>query len=277
MVIQGQDLARHPHIVVATPGRLVDHLQSCDTFSLDKIKFLVLDEADRLLGGKFDEQIQVIFSALPKTRQTLLFSATLTDTLEQVKHVASKTVFEYEAKDDTGMATVKQLDQRYVLCPWDVRDAYLVEVIRTFRSSNVNGSIMIFVDTCKSCQLLSMTLNAVGFDNVALHAMIKQRERLAALSKFKSNQAKILLATDVAARGLDIPFVELVINHSIPNVPKEYIHRVGRTARAGRDGMAISLITPNDLKLLQAIEDTIGTKLKDYPVDGKLPVINIIF
>lgn len=207
-------------------------------------------------------------------------------------------VFIWEEEDNAGIATVRELDQRYVLCPKDVLDSFLVEVIRTFRATNKNGSIMIFTDTCKynnyflciykekiskiickfklsyiilfrHCQLLSMTLNDVGFTNVALHAMIKQKERLAALSKFKSNHVQILIATDVAARGLDIPTVELVVNHIIPNVPKEYIHRVGRTARAGRGGMAISLITPNDIKLLHMIEDTIGTKLTEYKVDGE--------
>jgi len=114
-----------------------------------------------------------------------------------------------------------------------------------------------------------MTLNDVGFTNVALHAMIKQKERLAALNKFKSNHVQILIATDVAARGLDIPTVQLIINHVIPNVPKEYIHRVGRTARAGKNGMSISLITPNDIKLLHAIENVIGIKLTEYKVDGE--------
>lgn len=114
-----------------------------------------------------------------------------------------------------------------------------------------------------------MTLNDVGFINMALHAMIKQRERLAALNKFKSNHVQILITTNVAARGLDISAVDLVINHTIPNVPKEYIHRVGRTARAGKNGMAISLITPHDIKLLHAIEDAIGTKLTEYKIDGE--------
>ncbi|KYN05886.1 putative ATP-dependent RNA helicase DDX49 [Cyphomyrmex costatus] len=229
MMEQGLELSKRPHIVVATPGRLADHLDSCNTFSLQKIKFLVLDEADRLLGG----------------------------------------VFTWQEKDDSGIATVKELDQRYVLCPKDVLDSYLVEVIRMFRTTNKDGSIMIFTNTCKHCQLLSMTLNDVGFTNVALHAMIKQKERLVALNKFKSNHVQILIATDVAARGLDIPTVQLVINHVIPNVPKEYIHRVGRTARAGQNGLAISLITPNDIKLLHAIEDVIGIKLMEYKVDDK--------
>lgn len=178
-------------------------------------------------------------------------------------------VFTWQEEDDFGIATVKELDQRYVLCPKDVLDSYLVEVIKTFRTTNENGSIMIFTDTCKYCQLLSMMLNNVGFTNVALHAMIKQKERLAALNKFKSNHVQILIATDVAARGLDIPTVQLIINHVIPNVPKEYIHRVGRTARAGKNGMSISLITPNDIKLLHAIENVIGIKLTEYKIDDK--------
>jgi len=122
-----------------------------------------------------------------------------------------------------------------------------------------------------------MTLNDVGFMNVALHAMIKQKERLAALNKFKSNHIQILIATNVAARGLDIPTVELVINHTIPNVPKDYIHRVGRTARAGKCGMAISLITPHDIKLLHAIEEAIGTKLTEYKVDGEYIFYFVLF
>lgn len=269
MMVQGLELAKKPHIVVATPGRLADHLESCNTFSLEKIKFLVLDEADRLLGGHFDEQLKIILPSLSKQKQVLLFSATITDALDKVKYLAPGKLFMWEAKDDSGIATVKELDQRYVLCPKDAVDSFLVEVIRTFRKTNETGSIMIFTETCKNCQLLSMTLNEVGFTNVALHAMIKQKERLAALSKFKSNHVKILIATDVASRGLDISAVELVINHTIPNVPKEYIHRVGRTARAGKGGMAVSLITPYDIKLLHAIEDIIGTKLTEYKIDDK--------
>ncbi|KDR13848.1 probable ATP-dependent RNA helicase DDX49 isoform X2 [Zootermopsis nevadensis] len=269
MVLQGQELARRPHIVVATPGRLADHLESCNTFSLKKIKFLVLDEADRLLagGGDFDKQLKVIFSALPKIRQNLLFSATITDALEKVKEVARNKVFMWE--DPADVATVNQLEQFYILCPMNVKDSYLVQTVRMFREKKEKGSIMIFTDTCKNCQLLSMTLNEVEFENVALHAMIRQKERLAALAKFRSNIIRILIATDVASRGLDIPAVELVVNHTIPNLPKDYIHRVGRTARAGRSGVAISLVTPHDIKLLHSIEEAISTKLKEYVVEDK--------
>lgn len=147
MVTQGKELARKPHIVVATPGRLADHLESCCTFNLSKLKFLVLDEADRLLGGHFDEQIKTIFQALPKDRQNLFFSATITDTLEKLKSVTGKDVFFYEAPAE--VATVEGLEQNYVLCPKDVKDAYLVETIRTYRGNNAEGNILIFTDTCK--------------------------------------------------------------------------------------------------------------------------------
>lgn len=146
MVTQGQELAKKPHIVVATPGRLADHIQSCDTFSLARIRYLVLDEADRLLSGHFDEQIKTIFNVLPKKRQNLFFSATITDTLEKLKEVTGNEVFLYEAPSE--IATVEQLEQDYVLCPQDVRDAYLVETIRTYRAINTIGNILIFTDTC---------------------------------------------------------------------------------------------------------------------------------
>ncbi|XP_050523861.1 probable ATP-dependent RNA helicase DDX49 isoform X2 [Daktulosphaira vitifoliae] len=266
MIVQARELANKPHIVVSTPGRLADHLESCDTFSLKRIKFLVLDEADRLLGGKFDQQISTIFNALPKNRQTLLFSATMTDTLEKVKKITKKNTFVFESTDE--VKTVDELEQFYVLCPYNVKDGYLVEIVRNFREKDESGLIMIFTDTCKNCQLLYMTLNEVGFDTVALHAMISQRQRLTALAKFKSHISKILIATDVASRGLDIPAVSLIINHVIPNNATDYVHRVGRTARAGRTGQAVSIVTQHDVKIVQTIEQKINYKLKEYDVSG---------
>lgn len=147
MVEQGIQLSKHPHIVVATPGRLADHLESCKTFTLSRIKFLVLDEADRLLSGQFDKQIKVIFDNLPKIRQNLFFSATITDTLEKLKEVTGKEVFFYESPSET--ATVEQLEQNYLLCPKDVKDAYLVQAIREYRTKNQKGNVIIFTSTCK--------------------------------------------------------------------------------------------------------------------------------
>lgn len=121
---------------------------------------------------------------------------------------------------------------------------------------------------CRSCQILCMTLSQLGFDSLAIHSMISQRERIAALTKFRSNTVQILIATDVASRGLDIPSVQLVVNHNVPSTPKEYVHRVGRTARAGRGGCAVTLITPHDINRLHAIEGLIGVQLKEMPTKG---------
>merc|ERR1712029_75421 len=125
--------------------------------------------------------------------------------------------------------------------------------------------VMVFTQTCKSCQLISMTLNALGFKAAALHSMISQKERTAGLAKFRSSQVRILVATDLASRGLDIPEVQLVINHNVPSATKNYVHRVGRTARAGRKGQTLTLITPTDVNLVHAIEEMTNVKMIEYP------------
>ena len=268
MVLQGRDLATRPHIVIATPGRLADHLESCNTFSLKKIKYLVLDEADRLLEGGFDGQLQTIFEHLPKKKQTLLFTATLNESVDELKSKLNVQedffVWKNEKEDEESVKTVEQLKQSYVLTPFDARDAYLVHIVKKFTERNSKGQTIIFAKTCKSAQLLSMTLSNLGFPSEALHSMRTQKERMAALATFRSSQVKILVATDVASRGLDIPEVELVINHNVPSVTKDYIHRVGRTARAGKKGQAVTLVTPSDVNLIKAIEDMIGVQMTEY-------------
>lgn len=149
IIEQGKQLSRKPHVVISTPGRLADHIESCNTFSLAKIKYLVLDEADRLLSGSFDEQIKTIFKVLPKKKQSLFFSATITDTIQKLQDMTGNSIHIYEAPSQ--VATVEELDQFYVLCPSDVRDAYLVEVLRTYKIKLASLSIIIFTDTCRYC------------------------------------------------------------------------------------------------------------------------------
>ena len=223
-------LATRPHIVIATPGRLADHLESCKTFSLKKIKYLVLDEADRLLeeSGGFTGQLKTIFDNLPSKKQTLLFSATITESMEELRTKINMNdqVFKWEQNEQVDdMKTVENLKQSYVLTPVGARDAYLVMIVKNFVEKMPLGLIVIFAKTCKSVQLLSMTLTKSGFPAEALHSGRLQKERMAALSTFRSCQVKILVATDVASRGLDIPQVQLVINHNVPSVTKDYIHR----------------------------------------------------
>ncbi|KAM9620536.1 putative ATP-dependent RNA helicase DDX49 [Morphnus guianensis] len=276
MVAQALELSRKPHVVIATPGRLADHLRSSNTFSLRKLKFLVLDEADRLLEqgcADFTADLEVILEAVPARRQTLLFSATLTDTLNELKGLAANRPFFWEAVSE--VRTVDELDQRYLLVPEAVKDAYLVHLIQTFQDEHEDWSIIIFTKTCKDCQVLNMMLRKYNFPSIALHSMMKQRQRFAALAKFKSSIFKILIATDVAARGLDIPTVQVVINHNTPGLPKIYIHRVGRTARAGRKGIAITLVTQYDIHLVHAIEEEIKLKLQEFSVEERF-VLDIL-
>uniref|UniRef100_A0A3P9CJ45 Probable ATP-dependent RNA helicase DDX49 n=1 Tax=Maylandia zebra TaxID=106582 RepID=A0A3P9CJ45_9CICH len=270
MVTQALELSNQPHVVVATPGRLADHIRSSNTFSMKRIQFLILDEADRLLEQgctDFTKDLEVILEILPAKRQTMLFSATLTDTLQELKSIAMNEPFFWESKSETR--TVEELDQRYILTPEKVKDAYLVHLIQTFTDEHDDWSIIIFTNTCKSCQILTMMLREFNFPTISLHSMMKQKQRFANLAKFKASVYKILIATDVAARGLDIPTVQVVINHNTPGLPKIYIHRVGRTARAGRNGVSITLVTQYDIHLIHSIEEQIQTKLKEYPVEEK--------
>lgn len=266
-------LAEKPHVVIATPGRLADHLKSTDTFDLKKIKFLVLDEADRLLDPSFSDDLQVIFDSVPTERQTLLFSATLTDTLQELREISSNDPFYHEVKSD--IKTVTELDQRYILAPASVRDSYLIHILR---EREENKSVIVFTHTCKNCQTLANMLWKCELPCVALHSLKSQGERLAGLATFKSGIVKILVATDVASRGLDIPQVELVINSNVPASPKDYIHRVGRTARAGRGGMAITLVTQYDVDRVKQIEATINTTLVEFETNENdvLPLLKAV-
>lgn len=270
MVSQALELSNQPHVVVATPGRLADHIRSSNTFSMSKIQFLIMDEADRLLEQgctDFTKDLEVILGVLPAKRQTLLFSATLTDTLQELKNIAMNEPFFWESKSETR--TVDELDQRFILTPEKVKDAYLIHLIQKFTDEHHDWSIIIFTSTCKNCQILTMMLREFNFPTICLHSMMKQKQRFANLAKFKASVYRILIATDVAARGLDIPTVQVVINHNTPGLPKIYIHRVGRTARAGRNGVSITLVTQYDIHLVHSIEEQTQTKLKEFPVEEK--------
>lgn len=259
MVEQGRELSEQPHIVIATPGRLAALLLGGVVFSLKKIKYLVLDEADRLLEKSFEKDLEVIFENISKKRQTLIFSATLTDTINELQEITSGRPFCYEVTSDT--ATVAELDQRYLLVPSLVKDAYVVHLLQNFIERK---SVIIFTHTCRSCQVLSNMLKKLEIKCVSLHSVMAQKSRLSSLAQFKSGTVNVLVATDVASRGLDIPLVELVINYNIPASPIDYIHRVGRTARAGRGGMSLMLLTQHDIERVKAIESYINVKMTEF-------------
>lgn len=256
MTEQAKLLAERPHIVIATPGRLADHIESGTNFSLSKIQMLVLDEADRLLEDNFGDQLQVIFSKLPKNRQTLLFSATITDTIKKLQEISTKPPFVFEGQ--TEKMTVDELEQFYMLVPAKVKDAYLFYYLKDYIEKNERSTVIVFTNTCRNCQILALMARKFNIPSVEIHSLMKQKLRIASLANFKSSQVRVLFATDVASRGLDIPTVSLVINENVPFVPKEYVHRVGRTARAGRSGISLTLITQYDIQLMHKIENKIS-------------------
>merc|ERR1719188_1023162 len=149
---------------------------------------------------------------------------------------------------------VEKLDQKYLLTPPEAKDSYLVQLLLSRTEKNPKTSSIVFCRTCRQTELIGMLLTKVGLKSSTLHSIKPQKERTSSLTGFKSGHTKILVATDVASRGLDIPEVDLVVNHNVPRDPVDYVHRVGRTARAGRGGVAVSLVTPHDISLVHAIE-----------------------
>ncbi|GAQ90611.1 putative dead box ATP-dependent RNA helicase [Klebsormidium nitens] len=268
MTSQAVALSKRPHVVIATPGRLYDHFQSSQEMAgwFSRLRFLVLDEADRLLDVGFEKEMGGILKRLPQKRQTLLFSATMTQNLRQLQDTpmtGGKAPFHFQAYE--GLRTVEALKQEYLFVPANVKDVYLTHLMDGLEEQKVR-SVIIFTSTCKSAQLLQLLLEELEISSVALHSARSQNRRLAALDRFKSGAVPVLVATDVASRGLDIPTVDLVINYDIPRYAKDYVHRVGRTARAGRGGGAVSLVTQYDVELIQSIEGLLGRQLEERTV-----------
>lgn len=259
MMSQAIAIAKRPHIIVGTPGRVVDHLTNTKGFTLKGLKHLVLDEADRLLNMDFEEEIDQILKVIPRNRRTQLFSATMTNKVAKLQRACLQDPVKVEV--DAKYSTVETLRQQYVFCPAKYKDCYLTFVLTELAGS----SGIIFARTCEATRKVSLMLRNLGFGAIPIHGQMSQPKRLAALNKFKSGERGILVATDVASRGLDIPSVDLVINYDVPINSKDYVHRVGRTARAGRSGRAVTLVTQYDVEMIQKIEALIQLKLEVYP------------
>ncbi|KAH8410339.1 hypothetical protein KR009_012355 [Drosophila setifemur] len=258
MVAQGLQLAKKPHIIVATPGRLVDHLENMKGFNLKAIKYLVMDEADRILNMDFEVELDKILKVLPRERRTFLFSATMTKKVKKLQRASLKDPVKVEVSNK--YQTVEQLQQSYLFVPVKYKDVYLVHILNEL----AGNSFMIFCSTCNNTVKTALMLRALGLAAIPLHGQMSQNKRLAALNKFKAKNRSILISTDVASRGLDIPHVDVAVNFDIPTHSKDYIHRVGRTARAGRSGKAITLVSQYDIELYQRIEHLLGKQLPLY-------------
>lgn len=276
-------MARGPHIIVATPGRLADLLRtqkasvesgSNPEWTLSLLKVLILDEADRLLEDNFGEDLAEIMSALPRRRQTLLFSATYSDAVKQAVESAkasavnenrkspiiwqSKRITQSIEEKAASSTTVDTLSQYYLITKPELKDSFLVHVVDQFLNENPHSLVIVFSNKCKWCHLLGLIMSSVGIQSVVLHSSMPQNDRINALTSFKSSHVRVLIATDLASRGLDFPTVDAVINHNVPIRPKDYVHRVGRTARAGKAGMALTLADLFEINRLRSVQKYIG-------------------
>ena len=258
MVSQAIILAKKPHVIVATPGRLVDHLENTKGFNMKQLKFLVMDEADRILNQDFEVELNKILRCIPTERRSMLFSATMTKKVAKLQRASLKDPVKVEVSG--SYQTVEKLLQYYLFIPQKTKELYLVHILNEL----AGNTFMIFCSTCSGTLRLALMLRSLGFTAIPLNGQMSQNKRLASLNKFKSKSRSILLATDVASRGLDIPHVDVVINYDIPTHSKDYIHRVGRTARAGRSGKAVTFVSQYDVELFQRIEHLLGKKLPEY-------------
>jgi len=260
-------LRRNPDIVIATPGRLIDHVKNTPTFGLESIEVLILDEADRMLDECFLEQMKEVVRSCSRTRQTLLFSATMTDQVEQLATVSlNKPVKVFV---DSNKVVAWNLKQEFVRVRNDKeedREALLAALVcRTFRDH-----AMVFIQTKVQCHRLHIVLGLLGVRVGELHGNMSQPQRLDTLKRFKDDQIDVLLATDVAARGLDIRGVKTVINYTMPTTLEHYIHRVGRTARAGRAGRSVSIAGEGERKMVKEIVKRARDPVKSRTVNSEV-------
>ena len=254
---------RNPHVLICTPGRLVDHLEKTKTLVLKNLKNLVLDEADRLLQNDFDRELLIILASLPKSKRCFLFSATMTDKVEKLERISMTNPIKIQISKKYKIAI--SLKQNYIFVPYRFKDCYLTYICNEF----INCAMIVFVDTQICAEKTALLLKILNFKASCLHGKFDQKKRMDILYKFKLGQYKILIATDLVSRGIDIPGVDLIVNYDIPLYTKDYIHRVGRTARAGKSGRVINLITQYDVRSCQKIELLLGKKFEEYHCNMK--------
>jgi ATP-dependent RNA helicase DeaD len=260
MARQVDELRRGAQVVVATPGRLADHIQR-RSLSLKAVSIVVLDEADRMLDMGFAPDVERILRQCPRPRQTMLFSATMP---QWVRRIAAKHMHDAQTVEiNTRPEIPSGVRQLYVTTTWANKTAALARILD---QPDVTIAL-IFVETKRTADVLQAQLQSRGYQVGILHGDLTQRDRDSAMRKFRASHVRYLIATNVAARGLDIDDISHVINYDVPLTPDEYLHRVGRTARAGRSGVAVTLITPSEILKLRDVERHAQTTINEASPD----------
>ncbi|MFH0886650.1 MAG: DEAD/DEAH box helicase [bacterium] len=253
MHMQIQALRKNPRVIIATPGRMIDHLRQ-RTVRLDDVSILVLDEADRMLDMGFAPQIEQIMGHVPRERQTMLFSATIPERI--VKIAAHHMKLPVSVEIARSGTTVEKVIQELFIIKKEEKAGLLIKILEQYR-----GSVLLFSRTKRGAARIARGLKNEGFSAAEIHSDRSLNQRQEALEGFKRGKYRILVATDIAARGIDVKGIELVINYDLPDDSENYVHRIGRTARAGHEGRAISFATPDQRRDVKDIERLIRSSL----------------
>ncbi|MBI3572900.1 MAG: DEAD/DEAH box helicase, partial [Candidatus Kerfeldbacteria bacterium] len=258
MYLQNQALSKKPHVIVATPGRLLDHLEQ-KTIHLSDVKILVLDEADRMLDMGFAPQINRILAVVPRQRQTMLFSATMPSAIMSMasKHMQKPTRVEVAPSGTTADRVIQEV----FFVDKGEKNRLLESLLTQY-----HGTVLVFSRTKHGAKRIARAVRTMGQTAAEIHSNRSLSQRREALDGFKSGRYRVLVATDIAARGIDVVGIELVINYDLPSQSEDYVHRIGRTGRAGLAGRAISFATPDQRRDVMAIERVIR---------GSLPVSRV--
>ncbi|OHA46108.1 MAG: hypothetical protein A3A80_00695 [Candidatus Terrybacteria bacterium RIFCSPLOWO2_01_FULL_44_24] len=255
---QIQAIAKNPHVIIATPGRLNDHLNQ-KTVNLSKVNILVLDEADRMLDMGFLPQIQKILHFVPKERQTMLFSATISAEVMRIATANMKLPLRVEVSPSG--TTVESVAQEIFVLRKEAKNRLLEKIL-----SEYQGSVLVFTRTKFGAKRVTKAVRDMGHSVAEIHSNRSLAQRRDALGGFKTGKYRVLVATDIAARGIDVIGIELVINYDFPMHPEDYVHRIGRTGRAGAEGRAISFVLPEEQRNMRGIERLIRKNLRISPL-----------
>jgi len=260
--MQKKQLKQRVHIVVGTPGRTLDHIER-GSIKLDKVKFLILDEADEMLSMGFIEQVEEVIKAVPKNRVTMLFSATIPESIEAIcmKYMVEPVKIEINPEK----LTVDKIEQ---VC-YEVEEDKKISLLKRILYIDNPDSCIVFCRTKENVDSITVQMKNRHYSCIKIHGGMLQNDRLDAMDRFKKGEFRFLVATDVAARGIDVENITHIINYDLPLEKGNYVHRIGRTGRAGKQGKAITFATHHENKFLQAIEQYIGMEIPKAAIPTK--------